>query len=63
MLLGYFYVPFPYIYKTYIGSGALSGKMLIVSIIENNKIDAYFRTGYENLFWLSSAIPKILLNA
>ncbi len=24
-------------------SGALSGKMLLVSIIENNKIDAYFR--------------------
>ena len=24
------------------GSGALSGKMLIVRIIENNKIDTYF---------------------
>ncbi len=29
----------------YIGSGALSGKMLLVRIIENNKIDAYFRSG------------------
>ena len=25
------------------GYGALSGKMLLVRIIENNKIDAYFR--------------------
>ena len=28
-----------------IGSGALSGKKLLVRIIENNKIDAYFRAG------------------
>ena len=27
------------------GSGALSGKMLLVRIVENNKIDAYFREG------------------
>jgi len=27
------------------GSGALNGKMLHVRIIENNKIEAYFRTG------------------
>ncbi len=27
------------------GSGALSGKMLHVRIVENNKIDAYFRAG------------------
>ena len=27
------------------GSGALSGKMLRVRIVENNKIDAYFRAG------------------
>ena len=27
------------------GSGALSDKMLLVRIIENNKIDAYFRAG------------------
>ena len=27
------------------GSGALSGKMLPVRIIEKNKIDAYFRSG------------------
>ncbi len=27
------------------GSGALSGKMLHVSIVENNKIDHYFRAG------------------
>ena len=26
-----------------IGSGALSGKMLLVRIVENNKIFAYFR--------------------
>ncbi len=27
------------------GSGALSGKMLHVRFVENNKIDAYFRAG------------------
>ena len=27
------------------GSCALSGKMLLVRIIEDNKIDAYFRSG------------------
>ncbi len=27
-----------------IGSGALPGKMLLVRIIENNKIDAYFKS-------------------
>ncbi len=27
------------------GSGALSGKMWLVRIVENNKIDAYFRSG------------------
>ena len=27
------------------GSGALPGKMLLVRIIENNKIEAYFRSG------------------
>ena len=27
------------------GSGALCGKMLLVRIIENNKIGAYFRSG------------------
>ncbi len=27
------------------GSGALSGKMLLVSIVENNKFNAYFRAG------------------
>ena len=30
---------------TKIGSGALPGKMLLVRIIENNKIAAYFRSG------------------
>ena len=29
-----------------IGSGALSGKVLLLGIVENNKIDAYFRAGY-----------------
>ena len=28
-----------------IGSGALYGKMLLVRIIESNKIDVYFRSG------------------
>ena len=28
-----------------VGSGALSGKMLLVRIIENNEIDAHFREG------------------
>ena len=28
------------------GSGALSGKMLLVRIVENNKFDAYFRESY-----------------
>ncbi len=27
------------------GYGALSGKMLLVRIVKNNKIDAYFRAG------------------
>ena len=27
------------------GSGALSGKMLLIRIVENNKIDAYLRAG------------------
>ncbi len=31
------------IYKNLIGSGALPGKMLLVSLIETNKIDAYIR--------------------
>ena len=31
--------------KKHIGSGVLSGKMLLVRIVENNKIDAYFRAG------------------
>ena len=30
--------------KTFLGSGALSGKMLLVRIVENDRIDAYFRT-------------------
>ena len=29
----------------FFGSGALSGKMLLVRIVENNKIDTYFRAG------------------
>ncbi len=28
------------------GSGAQSGKMLLVRIVDNNKIDAYCRVGY-----------------
>ena len=28
-----------------LGSSALSGKMLLVRIVENNKIDDYFSTG------------------
>ena len=28
-----------------IGSGALPGKILLVGIIENNKVEAYFRSG------------------
>jgi len=27
------------------GSGALSGKKLLVGIVENDKIEAYFRAG------------------
>ncbi len=30
------------------GFGALSGKMLLVRIVESNKIDAYFRAGWVN---------------
>ena len=30
---------------TIFGSGALPGKILLVRIVENNKIDAYFRVG------------------
>ncbi len=29
----------------YLGFGALSGKMLLLRIVENNKIDAYFKAG------------------
>ncbi len=29
----------------HLGSGALSGKMLLAMVIKNNKIDAYFREG------------------
>ena len=32
-------------YQSNIGSGALTGKMLLVRIVENNKIGAYFRAG------------------
>ena len=28
---------------TIFGSGALSGKMLLVRIVENNRVDAYYR--------------------
>ena len=27
------------------GSGALSGNVLLISIVENNKFDVYFRAG------------------
>ena len=33
------------IFQIKIGSGALSGKMLLVRIVENNKIDYYLRAG------------------
>ena len=32
-------------FKGKLGSGAHSGKMLLVRIIENNKIDAHIRAG------------------
>ena len=34
-----------------LGSGALSGKMLLVRIIENNRIDAYSLTLPKSLPW------------
>ncbi len=34
-----------YALKRKIGSGALSGNIFLVRIVENNKIDAHFRTG------------------
>ncbi len=34
-----------YLINRFIGSGALSGKILSVRIIENDKNDAYFRAG------------------
>ena len=42
-------VPVEYV-RFYIkkGSGALSGKMLFVSIVENNKVYTYFRAGSVN---------------
>ncbi len=44
------YVPIPvknksYIHNNLIGPGTFYGKMLLESIIENNKINAYFRSG------------------
>ena len=41
-------------FKTF-GSGALSGKMLLVRIVENNKIDDYFRSGVVKL---GIAVPR-----
>ena len=38
---------------TYFGSGALSVKLLLVRNVENNKIDDYFRLGWEML-----ALPR-----
>ncbi len=32
-------------HEVLLGSGALSGEMLLVRIIENNKVDDYFRAG------------------
>ncbi len=32
-------------FSSLLGSGALSSKLLLVRIVENNKIDAYFRAG------------------
>ena len=32
-------------YNKILGSGELSGKMLLVRIFENNKIDAHFKEG------------------
>ena len=34
-----------YLEREKLGSGALSGKILLVRIVENDKIDAYFRVG------------------
>ncbi len=31
------------------GSSALSGEMLFVRIVENNRMDDYFRTGWVNV--------------
>ena len=33
------------LFAIFFGSGALSGKVLLVRIIENNKIDVYLRAG------------------
>ena len=33
------------VFNNYFGSGTLPGEMLLARIIENNKIDAYFRSG------------------
>ena len=34
-----------YIGRNLLGSGALSGKMLLVMIVENNRINTYFKAG------------------
>ena len=40
------YFPFPNLpIERKLGSNALFGKMLLVRIVENNKIDAYFKAG------------------
>ena len=36
---------YTYTYGRKVGSGALSGKILLEKVVENNKIDANFRTG------------------
>ncbi len=38
-----------------IGSGALSGKILLVRIVENIKIDTYYRAGYVKQWF---ALPR-----
>ena len=47
-----------------IGSSALPGKMLLVRIIENNKIDAYFRSELESFEGARNGKthPKLIFN-
>ena len=54
-----YFVQFSDPITTLFGSGAISGKMLLVGIVENSDIDDYFRAGYvKQMFTLPCRVRK-----